>query len=318
MWHAPRSRIPCISYRPDAHGSPDGSTTKPEDAGDLPEGVGHYTAAMKCTLIVHHTASARALHSVLKTVSRQRFRQFETAVVDDSDSVHGEDAVREFIALNPALPMQHVRGVPGSADVALAMARGAARATTDYLIFVPSATLLHDAFIATHMAWRGDNRVLVGNRGAALRPAFVRDLLARRVGYRPDWGWVVRHALRGELDNPRQGVVVRSAWLRRWLVGRGDPAELGHLSLTLADWQRIADHDAAIGAPSDPFRLGPRLGEFDLTPVDLSGLAVTLRLTFADEVTAAAAPTRLRFRAKRKDKHKDEHHGRPSLQESTA
>jgi hypothetical protein len=257
----------------------------------------------RCSLVLHTRGAPRLLRAVLKTVARQRVPDMEVLVADDGDTGISRDVVREFMLMNPRVPIRHIVRTPPSA-APLPEARGAVvrqaldAVDTDYTIFVGTGALVHPEFVAAHLHFRGDGRALVAPRGVVVRAPLVQQLLELRTSCRGDLGWLARHALRGELGTPSRGVIVRAPWLRRWLTSASDTLEDGHFSLaTTALRQLLAQAPAGDEPTFDERGLGARLTALGLSTFDMSRLAVTYHLegyAFPAEPPAPAVSGRRR------------------------
>jgi Glycosyltransferases, probably involved in cell wall biogenesis len=115
----------------------------------------------KATLIISVYNNIQFLKSILDSVNRQTYKDFEIIISEDAEHIHIKTFLEEYPFENPWL---HLTQEDQGWRKNRALNRAILASSTDYLVFIDGDCLLHPKFMENHLYSAKENLVLGGKR----------------------------------------------------------------------------------------------------------------------------------------------------------
>jgi glycosyltransferase involved in cell wall biosynthesis len=118
---------------------------------------------VSASLIISVYKNVKALRLILKSLEKQRFKNFEVIIAEDNDGAEMK-AFIEVYSQKSAFPILHLSQPDRGFLKNKALNRAVVASSSPYLIFIDGDCVLHPHFIREHVAHQEKNRVLFGRR----------------------------------------------------------------------------------------------------------------------------------------------------------
>jgi glycosyltransferase involved in cell wall biosynthesis len=184
-----------------------------------------------------------ALDAVLRSLSRQRDRDFEVIVADDGSTSATAELIEQRQARFGA-PLRHVWQEQRGFRAGEARNRAVAASLGSYCVFLDGDCLVRSDFIATHRRLAEPGYFVTGNR-ALMSQSLTADVLQRRLepeAWRlPFW---ISHRIGGGLNRLGPLMALPLGPLRKLRSGKWQGARSCNLAVWRADFDRVDGFDA--------------------------------------------------------------------------
>ncbi|SMX42847.1 glycosyltransferase [Actibacterium lipolyticum] len=118
---------------------------------------------MKSELIISTYNSPRALVLTLLSVTKQRVQPDSVCIADDGSGQETRDAIADFQARFPSLPIRHVWHPDNGFEKNVILNQAVATSDADYLIFIDGDCLIDPVFVARHLEVARPDRFCSGS-----------------------------------------------------------------------------------------------------------------------------------------------------------
>ncbi len=199
--------------------------------------------SFKASLIVAVYEQPDFLEKVFAGLRGQTCRNYEVLVADDGSGPDVAAVVRDF-SKSSSLPIKHVWHSDAGFRKTIIANEAAARAASDYLIFIDGDCVPHHRFVESHLLHRKKKTVLAGRRvmldETITAGLSVADVESKRIERAPFW-W--NHCLRGQRKHglfiPGSCALENIFGKRYWIVG-------SNFSVHASDFSAINGYDEGI------------------------------------------------------------------------